>query len=85
MKRLASTRYRRIATTDGAPVIGRLKGTKQFVIAGLGDCAPFIAPAVARFLAGKSEGSEKRWLLAHDPARLRATVADFVPSMDFAQ
>jgi hypothetical protein len=85
LKRLATTRYRRIVTRDGAPLIGRMRGTKQFVIAGLGDSAPFLAPVMARFLAGKSEGTEKSWVLAHDSARPRANVADFVPAMDAAQ
>jgi hypothetical protein len=84
MKRLATTRYRRFVTRDGAPLIGRIKGTKQFAIAGLGDCAPFVAPAVARFLAGKAEGAEKAWMLALDPARPRDIVADFVPPMGAA-
>lgn len=85
MKRMATTRFRRILTIDGAPVIGRLKGTRQFLFAGLGHSAPFLAPAVARFLAGTSEGGEKSWLLAHDPARPRANVADFMPPMDIAR
>lgn len=85
MKRLATTRYRRFVTRDGAPLIGRIKGTKQVVVAGLGDCAPFLAPVVARFLAGTSEGSEKSWLLAHDPARPRTNVADFVAVAEMAQ
>jgi hypothetical protein len=40
-----------------------------------------MAPAVARFLAGEAEGAEKSWMLAHDPARPREIVADFVPAM----
>jgi len=85
MKRLATTRYRRFLTSDGAPLIGRMKGTRQFIAAGLGDCAPFLAPAMARFLVGKSEGSERSWLLAHDFARPRANVADFIPALEAAQ
>jgi hypothetical protein len=82
MKRLATTRYRRIISTDGAPMIGRMKGTKQFIVSGLGACAPFMAPAIARLLAGQSEGAEKSWFAAHDPSRPREAVADFVAGLE---
>lgn len=75
MKRLATTRYRRFVTSDGAPLIGRLE--KHFVTAGLGDAAAFLAPAIARLIAGASEDDEKTWLAAHDPAQPRDAVADF--------
>jgi hypothetical protein len=84
MKRLATTRYRRFATTDGAPLIGRLKTDKQFIVAGLGDTATFLAPAIARFIMGTSETDEKSWLAAHDPARPRDAVADFASPAEVA-
>ena len=73
MKRLATTHYRRIAT-DGAPIIGRIDQT--FVVAGLGEPGAFLAPALARFLAGKSEDDERAWFATHDPARPRDAIAD---------
>lgn len=76
LKRLATTRYRRFTTRDGAPVMGRVG--RQFLIAGLGDAAPFFAPALARLLAGVPEPEEKRWFAAHDPAKDRAPIVDFV-------
>jgi hypothetical protein len=85
VKRLATTRYRRLITRDGAPLIGRLKGTRHFVVAGLGDSAAFLAPAMARFLAGTSERDEKSWFAAHDPSRPRASVVDFAPGAEAAQ
>jgi hypothetical protein len=78
MKRLATTRYRRFTTRDGAPVIGKLG--KQVLIAGLADAAPFFAPSLARLIAGSSEPEEKRWFAAHDPAKDRTAIADFVSS-----
>jgi hypothetical protein len=79
MKRLATTRYRRITTTDGAPLIGRLKPSKQFIAVGFGDAAAFMAPALARFVAGAATADEKRWFAAHDPARPREPIAEFAP------
>jgi hypothetical protein len=79
MKRLATTHYRRVVTNDGAPLIGRLKPSKQFVIAGLGDAAAFMAPALARFIAAQSEPDEKRWFASHDPARPRDAVVEYTP------
>ncbi len=84
MKRLASTRYRRVITGDGAPLIGRLKSTRLWVVAGLGDSAAFVAPALARMLAGASEADEKAWFAAHDPNRPREPVVDYVPAAELA-
>ncbi|MBI4922482.1 MAG: hypothetical protein HY834_12095 [Devosia nanyangense] len=80
LARLATSRFRRVVTTDGAPLIGRLKPSKLTILAGLGDAAVFLAPAIARWLAGVSSDDEKRWFAARDPARpSRETVAEFVP------
>ena len=79
LRRLATTHYRRLITTDGAPLLGRLKPSKLFVIAGLGDAGLFLAPPIARLLAGKASADEKPWFSAHDPARpSREAVAEFV-------
>lgn len=78
MKRLATTRFRRLTTIDGAPLIGRLKPSRAFVIAGLGDAAAFMAPALARSLAGRSSEDEKRWFAAHAPSRPREPVMEIV-------
>lgn len=82
MKRLATTRYRRFVTADGAPVIGQLG--KQFVAAGLGSAASFVAPAIARLLAGKADGGEARWFATHDPALSREAVAEFAAAAEVA-
>jgi hypothetical protein len=76
MKRLATTRYRRFVTSDGAPLIGTVG--KLFLVAGFGDVATFFAPSVARLLAGVADDDERPWFAAHDPAGLRAPIADFV-------
>jgi len=76
MKRLATTRYRRFTTRDGAPVVGKVG--KRFLIAGLADAAPFFAPSIGRLIAGTPEADEKRWFAAHDPAKDRAAITDVV-------
>ena len=79
LRRLATTHYRRLVSSDGAPLLGRLKPSKLFVIAGLGDAGLFLAPPVARLLAGKASTDEKPWFSAHDPSRpSREAVAEFV-------
>ncbi len=77
MKRLATTRYRRMITADGAPLIGRLAPSKFSIIAGLGDAGAFLAPALARCLAGQPNAGEAAWFAAHEPSRPRAAIADF--------
>jgi hypothetical protein len=80
MKRLATTRYRRFATADGAPLIGKLGD--WHLVAGLGDTASFFAPAIARLLTGASDSEEARWFAAHDPSADRASIADFVSAAE---
>lgn len=77
--RLATSRYHRIETTDGAPLIGRVSPSGPFMIAGLGDAAAFAMPAIARWFAGAAEGSERAWLTAHEVGAPRATIAEFAP------
>lgn len=82
VKRLATTHYRRLVMRDGAPLIGRPKGSKAIIIAGLGANAAFMAPAIARFLAGSASAEEKACLGAHDPSRPRDSLIDFMPSVE---
>ena len=68
LPRRATTHFSRLATTDGAPLIGRLRPSKLLILAGLGDAAAFFAPPIARLLAGMPKEAEKTWFSAHDPA-----------------
>ena len=79
LQRGATTHYRRLVTADGAPLIGRLNPSRLVVIAGLGSIAAFLAPSIARLLAGVPTDEESAWFAAHDPARTdRSPVADLV-------
>ena len=81
VQRVASTHFRRTAITDGAPLIGRVDPSGLVLIAGLGDAAIFLAPLIARSLAGTAGADERAWALAHDPScGHRDVVADFVPA-----
>ena len=69
-------------SSDGAPLLGRLKPSRLFVAAGFGDAAAFLAPAIARLLVGSPGEAERSWLVAHDPARpRRETIADFAETL----
>lgn len=78
LPRLATTHFRRVVASDGAPMIGRVKPSKLMVLAGLGDAAAFFAPIVARFLAGVPADDEKQWIATLSPSRPRDAIADFV-------
>ena len=80
LQRLATTHFRRVATTDGAPLIGRIDPSGLTVIAGLGDVAVFLAPLIARVLAGTAAADEQAWAAAHAPASTnRDAISDFAP------
>lgn len=77
LQRRATTHYRRIVTSDGAPLIGRPERSNLVILAGLGSVAAFLAPVVARWLAGDPTEDEREWFAAHAPsASNRAAVAD---------
>jgi hypothetical protein len=77
LRRRATTHYRRVVTSDGAPLVGRLGQSQLMILAGLGTVAAFLAPPLARLLAGEPTEDERQWFAAHDPAASdRAAVAD---------
>jgi hypothetical protein len=78
LQRVATSRFRRFTSIDGAPVIGRLTPSRLHIIAGLGDAGAFLAPPLARFITGNGTPEEKSWFAAHNPARPREAIADFV-------
>jgi hypothetical protein len=78
LPRRASSRSRRLVSADGAPVIGWLKPSKLMVIAGMGNAGAFLAPPLARLLAGKASDEERAYFAAHAPEARREAVADFV-------
>jgi hypothetical protein len=77
LQRLASTHFRRVVTSDGAPFVGRVKPSKLTIFAGLGDGAAFFAPIIARSLAGVAAEDETSWLARLSPSRPRDAIVDF--------
>lgn len=79
LSRAGQTSIRRVATLDGAPLVGFAKGLRTMVLAGLGPTGAFLAPALARHLAGAATEAEKRYFAAREPLRGngRQLVADY--------
>jgi hypothetical protein len=71
----AQARFLRVGTTDGAPLIGRMGKQRLTAIAGLGDSAAFLAPIVARYLAGAAAEDEARYFEARDVSKAGSRTA----------
>ena len=80
LRRAGQRVFRTVGTVDGAPLIGTARGVKATVFAGLGVSGAFLAPALARLVAGVSSDSEKAYFSAREAGRgnARALVAEFV-------
>ncbi len=68
-------RFMGLATPDGAPLLGPMRG-ELHAVAGLGAPAPFFAPLVARCLVGSNTPQEADWLAIRGPAK-RALATDY--------
>lgn len=68
-----------LRTGDGAPFVGLARGVRATVITGLGASGAFLAPVLARHLAGRSEPQEEAWIAARGASRgnLRLNVSDY--------
>jgi hypothetical protein len=79
LRRVGQRVFRTVATVDGAPLVGVARGLKATVLAGLGTGGAFLAPALARLLAGVASDSEKAYFAAREAGRgnARAYVADY--------
>src|SRR5690606_13771671 len=76
--RAGQTRFERLDTLDGAPLVGVATGSRITVVAGLGIRAASLAPALARLLAGAASEAEQAYFGARGlrgPARRQ--VADW--------
>ncbi|MDR3475173.1 MAG: hypothetical protein P4M09_26275 [Devosia sp.] len=82
LRRAGQRIFRTIETVDGAPLIGPARGLKATVLAGLGVSGAFLAPAIARLVAGQATDDEKRYFAAREAGRgnARALVAEFAGS-----
>jgi hypothetical protein len=79
LRRAGQRIFRSIETVDGAPLVGPARYLRATVLAGLGPSGAFLAPAIARLIAGRATDSEKRYFAAREAGRgnARAQVAEF--------
>lgn len=63
-RQAGQSRYVTIVTADAAPGVGRVGGVGPDVLAGLGPIGAFLAPAIARWLAGVATDTENAWFVA---------------------
>lgn len=64
-----SARFTAFRTVDGAPFMGPARGGRAIVLAGFGPTAAFLAPAIARAIAGESSADEAQWFAARGAGR----------------
>lgn len=67
---VGQARYHAVAGADGAALVGRITQTAPTVLAGLGTVGAFLAPALARWLAGAPRRHEHSWIEARTPGRV---------------
>lgn len=79
LKRAGQASFKTFVTVDGAPLIGFAKGLRAIVLAGFGATGAFLAPALARHLAGVASENETAYFAAREPSRgnARQLVADY--------
>ena len=79
LRRAGEAKFRTLVTTDGAALLGAARGIKATMLAGFGPTGAFLAPAIARMIAGKASEDEKSWFASREATRgnLRQNVAEF--------
>lgn len=77
LRRAGQMDYHYADTADGAPLVGAARGLKTIVVAGMGTTGVFLAPALARHLAGAASTGEHAYFAARSVGGDRATVADY--------
>ena len=83
-KRLAQREFRIVATADGAPLAGALEGSTTSGLAGFGSTGLFLAPALARHLAGLPSASEAAYFAARQAGpEARSVVAEYAAAAAF--
>lgn len=82
LRRAGERSFRKLRTADGAPVVGALRGSGVFVLAELGLSGAFLAPAIARFVAGAASADEAAYFIARAPRNeARLEIAEYRPAV----
>lgn len=64
LRRAGQSVFNSVQTRDGAPMVGKLSRGGGWAVAGFGHVGLFMAPAIARFLAGRPTDFEKEYFEA---------------------
>ena len=81
VEQAGQTGFQMLETADGAPALGRVAGVGADVVAGFGAIGAFLAPALARWIAGQASPIESTWFEARlvNRSGRSAPVDDYVP------
>lgn len=84
MRRAGQIGFPGFASADGGPLAGRPRARMPIVLSGFGPVGAFLAPALARWLAGDADPEEAAWFEARGFGRPLADspVAEFAPSLE---
>ncbi|RUT30982.1 hypothetical protein EMQ25_08870 [Arsenicitalea aurantiaca] len=79
LRRAGQAVFQTVETRDGAPLVGPARGLRATLVTGLGPIGVFLAPSLARFIAGKPSVEEAAYFGPREPGRFhqRALVADY--------
>lgn len=82
LRQAGGIQYDSLRSRDGAPVFGQPGASGAVIIAGLGHTGTFLAPALARWLAGMARPDDTDYVTAHTPGRnmSRSSVAEYLPA-----
>jgi hypothetical protein len=87
LRRAGQSRAQVLVSRDRAPIVGRLEIAGPVMLAGLGASGVFLAPAIARLIAGDGRPEEAAYFAAHAPTRTLAPseVAEYGPEPHTAE
>lgn len=79
LQQVGQVGYEILASEDGAPLVGPSVPDGPTVLTALGPTGAFLAPVLARWLAGEASAEENEWCQARRPDRrgLGQSVAEF--------
>ena len=79
LQQVGQVGYEILLPSDGAPILGPIASDGPLILTGLGPIGAFLAPALARWLAGEASADETEWCEARRPDKrgLGRSVAEF--------
>ncbi|MCR6634005.1 hypothetical protein [Devosia sp.] len=79
LQQVGQVGYEILSPSDGAPLLGPVTADGPLILTGLGPIGAFMAPILARWLAGEASSDETEWCEARraDKRGLGSSVAEF--------